>query len=368
MRVTLLSKALVVGAYQRKCELLAAQPGIELTVLVPPSWAGQKLEHAHENGYVLRELPIRLNGNFHLHYYPALPQALREAQPEIFHIDEEPYNLATYLALRAARGLKQKRRTRTIFFSWQNIAKTYPQPFRWIERKVLDGVDAGIAGNAEAAAVWRGKGFTKPLYTVPQFGVDEGAFKPQRERPKRPFTVGFAGRLVREKGADLLVRALAALPEARLVIAGDGAAKLELMELAQQLGVGTRVTFLSSLPSTEMPAFYQGLDALAVPSRTLPNWKEQFGRVLIEAMACGVPVLGSNSGEIPNVIGDAGMIFPEGDAAALTAQLLQIQNDPATRHRLRSAGRARVMARYTMRRVAEDTVTCWRECMSRQNR
>ena len=71
------------------------------------------------------------------------------------------------------------------------------------------------------------------------------------------------------------------------------------------------------MPSTEVPAVLRALDVLVLPSLTTPSWKEQFGRVLQEAMACAIPVVGSDSGEIPHVIGDAGLVTPEGDAAAL---------------------------------------------------
>ncbi len=101
MRVVMVSKALVAGAYQRKCELIAAHDDVELTVMVPPAWGPQSLERAHTAGYDLRVIPIRFGGNFHLHHYPTLARELAAARPDIVHIDEEPYNLATFLALRA---------------------------------------------------------------------------------------------------------------------------------------------------------------------------------------------------------------------------------------------------------------------------
>lgn len=363
MRAVLVSKALVVGAYQRKCELIAAQPGVELTVLAPRTWAGQPLERAHTAGYALRALPIRFDGNFHLHHYPTLAEELRLAAPEVVHIDEEPYNLATFLALRAAR--RAAPRARALFFTWQNLARLYPPPFAWMERAVLRGVNAAIAGNNDAGAVWRAKGYAGPLHVLPQFGVDEEVFAPSAAPAEaRPFTVGYAGRLVPEKGVDLLLRAAAESPALQLRILGDGTERTALAALAQSLGLGERARFLTPLPSTQMPAFYASLDALVLPSRTQSNWKEQFGRVLIEAMACGVPVLGSDSGEIPHVIGDAGLVFPEGDALALSRSLRQLQADEALRALLRSGGRARVLANYTMRRIAEQTVGIWRQMLN----
>ena len=112
-----------------------------------------------------------------------------------------------------------------------------------------------------------------------------------------------------------------------------------------------------------MPAYLTGLDVLVLPSRTRPNWKEQFGRVLVEAMACGVPVIGSTCGEIPQVIGDAGLVFPEEDVNALREALLHLQRDDNLRRDLAERGRARVLSHYTQKQVAAATVDVYRQMM-----
>ncbi len=117
------------------------------------------------------------------------------------------------------------------------------------------------------------------------------------------------------------------------------------------------MTFLDQIPSTQMPEQYHQLDALAVPSRTLPNWKEQFGpRATVEAMASGVPVIGSNSGAIPDVIADAGLIVPEGDVDALAAALRRLRDEAGLREELARRGRDRVLAHYTHQQIAAATV------------
>ena len=110
-----------------------------------------------------------------------------------------------------------------------------------------------------------------------------------------------------------------------------------------------------------MVAFYQGLNAFVLPSRSRPNWVEQFGRVLIEAMACNVPVLGSRSGEIANVIGDAGALFPEGDISALSDALRTLLGSPDAARAIGQRGRERAVAHFSMRRIALDTVRVYRE-------
>jgi glycosyltransferase involved in cell wall biosynthesis len=151
--------------------------------------------------------------------------------------------------------------------------------------------------------------------------------------------------------------------EWRLRLAGAGPLREALAGRSAALGLAARVSLEAHIPSGEMPRFYNGLHALVLPSRSAPNWKEQFGRVLIEAMACGVPVVGSDSGEIPHVIGDAGLVCPEGDAPALREALERLQTAPALRRELGERGRRRVEAQYTQARIAAATVEVYREML-----
>ena len=364
MRVLILSKACIVGIYQPKLEAIARH-GVELTVLVPPSWRDERgeqlLERAHTQGYRLKSIPIRFNGNFHLHHYPTLGREVREFQPQGVHIDEEPYNLATWQALNHARRIGAK----SLFFSWQNILRSYPPPFSWGERWVLRNADHALAGTADAGNVLRSKGYRGPLATIPQFGASAELFQPAAKRPNRPFTIGFIGRLVPEKGVNILLRAAAELDgDWRLRIIGGGSAISEMEALAQSLGVSERVDLIGQLPSGELPAEYRKIDALVLPSLTRPNWKEQFGRVLVEAMASGVPVIGSDSGAIPGVIGDAGRIVPEGDVVALAGALRDLRDQPALRDDLIKKGRARFLAHFTHESIAAATVEVYRNLLT----
>ncbi len=364
MRVLMVSKACVVGQYQKKLEELARLPGLELTVVVPPFWRDERgvmpLERAHTHGYTLRVEPLALNGQFHLHFYPTLPRVLRECQPDLVHIDEEPYNLATFLAQTSAR----RAGARSLFFTWQNLERRYPPPFRWMETRVLQNSDYALAGSMEALAVLRKKGYTGRARVIPQFGVDTTEFQPAPKNA-RGFRIGFLGRLVEEKGAHILLRAVAEIAGAwELRVLGSGPQRAGLQTLARTLGIAARVTFDAWIPSAAMPAYYQQLDLLVVPSLTRPNWKEQFGRVLIEAMACGVPVIGSTCGAIPHVIGSAGIIVPEGDAIALRANIEELRRDSARRAALAARGRARVLAHFTQARIAAETAAVYRECVS----
>jgi glycosyltransferase involved in cell wall biosynthesis len=354
VRVLLISKAMVVGAYQRKAEELARLPGIELTLVVPPYWDEETrrvhLERAYTSGYELLVQPLAFSGRFHVHFYPRLGQAFAGKRPEVVHADEEPYNFATLQMLLLAR----RAGARSLFFTWQNLYRRYPFPFRAVEDYNLAHFDLAVAGNAEAVDVLRRKGFRKEVEVIPQFGVDPELFQPPATTPQsRPFTVGYVGRLVEQKGLADLVRAVGSLGgDERLLLVGAGPLETELYALAGQAGLGQRLVVQAPVPSTRVPEALWQLDALVLPSRTRANWKEQFGRVLVEAMACGVPVVGSDSGEIPHVIGDGGLVFPEGDVAALSDCLRRLRDSAAERNRLAELGRRRALAHYTHAQVA----------------
>jgi len=358
MRVLMISKTFVASTAQRKLEELARCPGVELTLVTPAYWLAddgskQVFELRYTRGYRTIVTPMMFNGHFHLYYYPRLGQIMREVRPEILHIDEEPYNLATFHAMRLARHYKVK----ALFVAWQNIYRSYPPPFRQFEQYNYRHAAVAVAGIADAADILKRKGFSGPIRVVPQHGIDPQIYQRSEPYPQRakdaPFILGYAGRLKEEKGLSLLTEALTKLPAyCRVVLVGAGPMKDELKQHAARLGVVDRVTFKGAVPTYAMPQEMQQMDAFVLPSLTRPNWKEQFGRVLAEAMACETPVIGSRSGEIPHVIGDAGLLFQEGNVQELAACVRRLMDDPALSAQLAAKGRQRVLEHYTQEHIA----------------
>jgi glycosyltransferase involved in cell wall biosynthesis len=363
MRVVVVSKTFVADTAQRQLEWIARQPGVELTLISPLEWRsddGRMLPFVPRftEGWAYRTLPVLFNGKYHFYVYRGLRAAIRSLAPDLVHIDEEPYNPAAFQAQRAAAKLGAP----SVFVAWQNLYRSYPAPFARIEQ--YDYASAGhiIAGNSGAADVVRRKGYAGPLSTFSVHGVDPDVYAPRRrERSDGAFLIGYIGRLVFYKGIGLLIEALAALPDTcRLRVIGSGPDESELRRLAGERGVAGRVEFLPAIPTTRVPAALAEIDVLALPSLTQPNWIEQFGRILIEAMSCGVPVVGSNSGEIPNVIGDAGVVVPEGDVEALRDALGCLARQLEERDALARAGRARVLDHFTQEQVARKLAGVYR--------
>lgn len=358
MKVLMVSKALIVGAYQRKAEEMA-QLGVDLTVLIPTHWKDRRgdlqAEVIYDKGYQLRPISIRFSGRYHIHYYPSLKREIERSRPDLIYMDEEPYNLATWQGLAAAFSFGIP----GIFFTWQNLLRRYPPPFRWLESQNYRRAALAIAGNQAASSVLRKKGFAGPVKIVPQFGVDTILFSPSTA-PRRNDTrllIGYAGGLLPEKGIADLLHACSRLKRPwYLRIIGEGSEKANLMRLASDLKVNEKVSIEARLPAHQMPSFYQTIDVLVLPSRTQTNWQEQFGRVLIEAMSCQVAVIGSNSGEIPNIIGSAGLVYQEGDTMALAGCLQRLSDCRRELDEFALAGRERALQHFTMKQIALRTV------------
>jgi glycosyltransferase involved in cell wall biosynthesis len=163
----------------------------------------------------------------------------------------------------------------------------------------------------------------------------------------RTFDVLYLGRLIPSKGVDVLLRALARVDGVSAVIAGEGPGRDQLVELATQLGVSSRVEFVGWVSADERARLLAGARLLAVPSL----WDEAFGIVGVEALAAGVPVVASAVGGIPSWLTDgrAGLLFPRNDDAALAAAVRRILDDPAFEAELRAHAPAEA-ARFSVDR------------------
>lgn len=263
---------------------------------------------------------------------------------DVIDIHEEPFALATaeVLLLRRLR----RNRAPVVLYTAQNLRKRYPVPFRWFERYALRTAAGVSACNAAAARIVEDKGFPGRARVIP-LGIHEGRLRrlsgadaaADRSRDPDGIVVGFAGRLVLEKGLGVLLDAMTRDDRLRARIAGGGPLVDRLAAMAESRGLDGRIELLGPIAPEDVPAFYRSLDVLAIPSLPTPNWTEQFGRVAIEAMACGVPVVASDAGALPEVVGGAGLVVAAGDSAALAEALAEAAGPRASD--LRSLGHDR---------------------------
>jgi glycosyltransferase involved in cell wall biosynthesis len=346
--VLVVSHAAVVSVNQEVYRELARR-GWRVTIALPRAWrhsySQAPLEPQPLAGLEgsLRPLPVIFAGHPQRHLYLRRPRAeIARADPAVAFIEEEPFALAT---TQWAEALHR----RGIPFGvqcYENIDRALPAPVRALRTRVLRRAAFVAARSQTAADLARAWGARGQVGLAPP--PVPGWPAPADGRPERPFTVGFAGRLVESKGLfDLLaaVRRLEAPVE--LVLVGDGELR---PRLEGQEVPGSHVQVVSGLRHDQMPEGYSRLDALVLPSRTTATWKEQFGRVIVEALWCGIPVVGSSSGEIPWLIGltGGGLVFAEGDVEALAGALGRLRADPGLRAELAARGRAAVERLFTV--------------------
>lgn len=323
MRVLRISHSAVVDEWRGR-ERALRDLGVDVALLSASEWT--------EGGRMVRLEPRSgeaVAGVATIGRHPALflydPRPIWRAMREpwdLIDIHEEPFALATaeVLALRWLRA----RRVPVVLYTAQNLRKRYPPPFHWFERSALRAVSGVSACNADAARIVEEKGFAGRARVIP-LGIDLHRFDPKSTGDADPTTrivVGYAGRLVPEKGLLVLLDALELDARLHLRIAGAGPLEADLRRRAADAGLASRIEFLGSLGIDELPVFYRSLDVLAVPSLPTPGWTEQFGRVAIEAMACGVPVVSSDAGALPDVVGGAGLVVPAGAPEPLASALV----------------------------------------------
>jgi glycosyltransferase involved in cell wall biosynthesis len=365
----LIDKTGGVPASAERFEAIAGDPAFELHVLCPERW----LEHGiwyeatpgEKSGYVLHSAPVVFPGFYARSFYESgVRRILSRLRPDLIHLLEEPHSLFMLQALHFRSRCVPE--SPVLFYTWENIFRGFRYParvqfvYRYTDRRAHREAQAGLCATPQAQEVLKRKGFPGPTEVIP-YGVSREFLTAPEEQPPGPeggpYMVGYVGRLLEMKGVDLLLSALPELPHSALEIVGEGSAERGLRDLALELGIENRVTFHGALPQGRLREVMSRLNCLVLPSRTTSRWSEQLGRVLLEAMALGIPVTGSRSGSIPYTIGKAGLLFEENDVAGLIKCIKQLHDDPSFARALGRRGRERVETEFTWprfgRRVRE---------------
>lgn len=326
---------------------------IDLTVVVPakvrtdrvydPSgWLSIEREE-RVDGYRLLPAPLlnplNYGDGFELGH---LRRVIRDTQPAIIHVLDEPRS--HYLFQVVWSKLLVSPRSRVLFYGFENRRSrlTFKSRVKW--GLTWGRLAGGNAANNEVFENLRRAGFpmSRPLERI-FWGIPTEIFRPMGDcgAQKKELgldcehIVGFVGRLIPEKGLSLLLASLQRLPSnVHCVVIGSGPMRAELELWGSLPGLKDRVHLYDVMPPEQIARYMNCMDVLAVPSFSVPQWKEQYGRVIAEAMACGVPVVGSDSGAIPEVIGSSGIVVPESNVVELARALARIISEPGVRAEL----------------------------------
>lgn len=362
MRAVILSHLYANPANREKLRALAGL-GVNLAVAVPDRWAsknGAARGTSREADSGIKVVPIAVRGNPNdpgrLHWNAkALRGLLNDFRPNVLHIEEEPWSRPAALGLRLARKLG----VASVVSTAESLPRSYSIGERWRRKRSLRLASGVIATNNLALALATKQRPTSPRLAVPQLGVTPPPVTPRVPHPG--LAIGFLGRLVPERGLDLLFRACVGLAgKWTLTVIGTGPSQEELEQLAQRIGISARVSWLGALPRQAVDEIWPRLDCVVLPSRTTERWVMTAGSAALHAMAHGVAVLGTNSGALPELVGDAGRIVPEEDVAALAAVLQELYADRSLCERLGDAGRRRIVEHFSDTAIAGKTLTFWR--------
>lgn len=386
MKILVASHSYIVKLNCEKLRTLAHM-GHDVIVVVPKRWnpggvQSRIVEPEPRQDGSFRVVPVAnfsQNNQGLLSFGWEIVDLLRTFQPDIIQVEQgsKSVGYAELITLNRLLGGKAK----TLFFTWWNLPYDLKFPLSLLEGYNLRHTDGLVAGNQDGADILKERGYQGPVRVMPQLGVDETLFCPQPQPhlrqqlsiPDQDVVIGFVGRFVPEKGLFTLLKALATLNNLpwTLVLLGRGPLKDKLQTQAQTMGIAERIRWIESVPHDAVPDYINLMDTLVLPSETTyafktltsVGWKEQFGHVLIEAMACQVPVIGSDSGEIPHVIGDSGLVFPEGDPVALADRLTQLIKHPEQRRTLAHKGYKRAMEQYTNKALATELLAFYQELL-----
>ncbi len=387
MRIVVASHTYIVDINREKFKILAnLEPNIEVTVIVPRRWKPGGIQNKLIETQFYQEGSFKVvpifnysqNNQGLLTFGTDLIRVLHEFKPQIIQVEQGSKSLAYAQLILLNKLLKLQ--AKNLFFTWWNLPYELKWPISVLENCNLHHTDGVIAGNLDGSKILRQRGYQGAVKVMPQLGVDETLFYRtgknadlSRRFGIKPtdFVVGFVGRFVEEKGLLTLAEALAGLKESswKWLLVGQGKLQAHLAEKCREWGISDRIIWVESVSHKEVPAYINLMDCLVLPSQTsykfktltAVGWKEQFGHVLIEAMACKIPVVGSDCGEIPHVIGDAGLVFPEANADKLRDCLQQLMERPELVVDLGKRGYHRVMNNYTNQALAEQLLEFYQE-------
>lgn len=389
MRILVVSHTYIVDINREKLKILAKlEPDIEVTIVVPRRWkpGGVQNKIIETEFYQEGSFKIVPISNFSqnnqglLTFGTDIIRLLQEFKPQIIQVEQGSKSLAysQLIILNKLLNLQAK----NILFTWWNLFYELKWPISVLENCNLQNTDGIIAGNLDGSKILHQRGYTGAMAVMPQLGVDEKLFIPaakdielSRKFGIKPtdFVVGFVGRFVEEKGLLTLAEALAGLKQLpwKWLLVGQGKLQSYLEQKCIEWGISDRIIWGKSVSHQEIPPYINLMNCLVLPSQTsykfktltTVGWKEQFGHVLIEAMACKIPVIGSDCGEIPHVIGDAGLVFPEGNAGILRDYLQQLMSARDFAVDLGDRGYHRAMSNYTNQALAEQLLEFYKQVL-----
>ena len=355
-------------ANRRIYDFISNRHGVNLKVIAPSNWIENYKYYGNKNsdtlkiGYELIYLNNYFPGKPHLMFYTfKLYKIFKNFLPDIIYVNAEPENILMLQVILFAKIYSPK--SKIIFVTWRNIKYellNYPYKLQLIHRIVekitYKFADACRSFNPTGKELLANAGFKKRIDVIP-WGIDTDLyFFKNTEKKDSELTLGYVGRFVKPKGLEMIALAIYNLRKkypVKGILVGDGPIKKDLLKTFDRLNISNHITIVNTVKGDEIVSWLHRMDIFLLPSYSTKKWKEQFGRVLVEAMSAGIPVVGSSSGEIPWVIGNSGLVFREGDQLDMEEKISELICDYKKRDSFSILGRESVIKRFEIKLISE---------------
>lgn len=281
----------------------------------------------------------------------------------------------------SAQALEAKKRWKTplCVMVWDNIPFNMERDpkRRELKRRLAGSADRFIVHTTRSRRTLDFEGVDAHKVVMVNPGVDTTRFSPGA--PDRlafgldpdDYVILFVGWLLPRKGIDFLLLALRELlhdeglkhKRIRLLVVGSGPGKDRVEKLIKRLNIQDACVFTGAVPYDRMPQAYRAANAFVLPSIATPEWQEQFGMSLLEAMACGVPVVSTYTGAVPEIVGDTGLLCQPSDFLSLYDALKGLVLDPDQAADLSRRGRARVCDHFSLEQYTDSLVDVYTDIL-----
>lgn len=288
------------------------------------------------------------------------------ADADILHTADPYY----YFSFQAAQVRKHFPKKILISTVWETIPHNNEktEAKKQIKKYTMQMTDVFVVHSQRSYEMLLQEGVSKSKVRYIGLGIDSARFHPSGHRNKE---ILFVGRLAVEKNPLVLLQAFirfhATNPEYRLRFVGSGPLKKDLETLTHTAGLD-KVVLFETATYDNIAKYYQNAEIFVLPSTTTATWEEQYGMVLLEAMASGIPIITTDSGAIPEVVGNAGIVLPQNNPDALANSLNRLSGNKTLRSKLGTIGRERVLKHYDSRQFAGKILDLYEETYRRHSR
>ncbi|HSV43003.1 MAG TPA: glycosyltransferase [Candidatus Bathyarchaeia archaeon] len=370
IKLAVVSHALVQEVVHKRWRLLAQKFPVEVTLIVPKVWRARWLvdefvfrpRSVEEEHFRVLPLPTTTTRYWGKYFFCSRDMGFKSLSPDVIYTIQEELLWVHQQVIRCRNAWAPD--ARMLFFSMNALGvpqQRWDQQWRW--RWVKENYDAALGHYPGCLKSLREAGFKKPVFLQTQVGIDEALYEPDESRRQEMrvrlglhgrFVVGYAGRLTRDKGLDVLMASLSMLSgNWALLLLGNGDYRLEIERMVQKRGWQDRVMLAGTVDQREVADYLRAMDCFVIGSRTRPGWIDTFPNALVQAMACGVAVVGSDSGAIPYIIQDAGIVVPEGDVEKTAEAIQHCLDDGGQRISYGQKARARAVVEFGAEALAQ---------------